>query len=185
MVAATCRAGDLASPVQVQVGSMPLDVQLVGHSAQFYGDVDGDGTNNLLGVGPPVARSDRLPEAALRGSSLRFGRGGLWRIDSDDLGDEPGVDLVAGVVGTVEGHNPAAAVGRGELRVVDGEALAVDGCQGERLERAATHLAAEFGEGHGFGSLRGRRSVTGICATTTPAMVSGTVADSGRMTGAG
>jgi hypothetical protein len=41
-------AGDLAPPVQVQAGGRPIDVLLVGHSAPFYGDVDGDGASDLL-----------------------------------------------------------------------------------------------------------------------------------------
>ena len=41
-------AGDLEPPVQIQAGGKPIDVQLVGHSAPSYGDVDGDGINDLL-----------------------------------------------------------------------------------------------------------------------------------------
>ncbi len=49
MVAATAAiAGDLAPPVQIHAGGRPIDVQLVGHSAPFYGDVDGDGLSDLL-----------------------------------------------------------------------------------------------------------------------------------------
>jgi hypothetical protein len=46
--AATALAGDLAAPVQLQSGGKPIDVHLVGHSAPFYGDVDGDGVSDLL-----------------------------------------------------------------------------------------------------------------------------------------
>jgi len=48
MTAATALSGDLAPPVQVYAGGKPIDVALVGHSAPFYGDVDGDGINDLL-----------------------------------------------------------------------------------------------------------------------------------------
>lgn len=45
-VAAT--AGDLAPPVNVHAGGKTLDVHLVGHSAAFLGDIDGDGVRDLL-----------------------------------------------------------------------------------------------------------------------------------------
>lgn len=48
MAATMALAGDLAPPVQVHAGGQPIDVGLVGHSAPFYGDVDGDGLNDLL-----------------------------------------------------------------------------------------------------------------------------------------
>ncbi len=48
MAAATALAGDLAPPVQVHAGGQPIDVAVFGHSAPFYGDVDGDGINDLL-----------------------------------------------------------------------------------------------------------------------------------------
>jgi len=48
LAVATAVAGDLAPPVQVHAGGRPIDVLLVGHSAPFYGDVDGDGINDLL-----------------------------------------------------------------------------------------------------------------------------------------
>jgi hypothetical protein len=48
LLATTALAGDLAPPVQVHAGGQPIDVRLVGHSAPFYGDVDGDGINDLL-----------------------------------------------------------------------------------------------------------------------------------------
>jgi hypothetical protein len=41
-------AGDLAQPVQVQAAGQPIDVHMVGHSAPFYGDIDGDGRRDLL-----------------------------------------------------------------------------------------------------------------------------------------
>jgi hypothetical protein len=46
--AATVLAGDLAPPVHIQAGGKPIDIHLVGHAAPFYGDVDGDGVNDLL-----------------------------------------------------------------------------------------------------------------------------------------
>ena len=48
LAAATALAGDLAPPVHVQASGQPIDVGVVGHSAPFYGDVDGDGINDLL-----------------------------------------------------------------------------------------------------------------------------------------
>jgi hypothetical protein len=46
--AVTGWAGDLAPPIQVLAGGKPIDVLVVGHSAPFYGDVDGDGVRDLL-----------------------------------------------------------------------------------------------------------------------------------------
>ena len=48
MASAAAMAGDLAPPVHVQAGGRPIDVALDGHSAPFYGDIDGDGINDLL-----------------------------------------------------------------------------------------------------------------------------------------
>jgi hypothetical protein len=48
VMAASAAAGNLAPPVHVQAGGQPIDVHLVGHSAPFYGDVDGDGIRDLL-----------------------------------------------------------------------------------------------------------------------------------------
>ena len=48
MAAATARANDLAPPVHVQAAGQPIDVAIVGHSAPFYGDIDGDGIKDLL-----------------------------------------------------------------------------------------------------------------------------------------
>ena len=41
-------ADDLAPPVHVEAGGMPIDVQMVGHSAPSLGDIDGDGVRDLL-----------------------------------------------------------------------------------------------------------------------------------------
>ena len=53
--------------------------------------------------------------------------GGLARrgIDGDDPLDQPGIDLMAGVVERVERDDAAPAVDRGEVRMVDGELRAV------------------------------------------------------------
>jgi hypothetical protein len=86
-----------------------------------------------------------------RRESIANGRGREgWslEIDGDELDDEPRVDLVASVVGTVERHDSVAAVGRRELRMIDGEPLAVNGNQSERSEWSRAQLATEFGEGH-------------------------------------
>ncbi|MGC8640740.1 MAG: hypothetical protein ACP5XB_12790 [Isosphaeraceae bacterium] len=48
ILAAWADADDLASPVHVQDGGTPIDVQNVGHSAPFLGDFDGDGVRDLL-----------------------------------------------------------------------------------------------------------------------------------------
>ncbi len=48
IAAATALSGDLAPPVQVHAGGQPIDVTVFGHSAPFYGDVDGDGLSDLL-----------------------------------------------------------------------------------------------------------------------------------------
>jgi hypothetical protein len=48
VIQAVANAGDLAAPVQVRAGGKPIDVNFVGHSAPFYGDVDGDGLKDLL-----------------------------------------------------------------------------------------------------------------------------------------
>jgi hypothetical protein len=42
------QSGDLLSPVQIQCGAKPLDVQREGHSAPFVGDFYEDGTLALL-----------------------------------------------------------------------------------------------------------------------------------------
>ena len=41
-------ASDLAPPVRLYVGDVPIDVQGAGHSAPFFGDFDGDGVKDLL-----------------------------------------------------------------------------------------------------------------------------------------
>jgi hypothetical protein len=41
-------ATDLHMPVHVRVNGQPLDVQRSGHAAPFVGDLDGDGTPDLL-----------------------------------------------------------------------------------------------------------------------------------------
>ncbi len=48
MAAVTTLADDLAPPVHIQAAGQPIDVALVGHSAPFYGDIDGDGIKDLL-----------------------------------------------------------------------------------------------------------------------------------------
>ncbi len=48
MAATMALADDLAQPVHVQAAGQPIDVALVGHSAPFYGDIDGDGIKDLL-----------------------------------------------------------------------------------------------------------------------------------------
>ncbi len=48
MSAEAAMASDLAPPVHVQAAGQPIDVAIVGHSAPFYGDVDGDGIKDLL-----------------------------------------------------------------------------------------------------------------------------------------
>ncbi len=48
LVTETALAADLAPPVQVQAGGKPIDVLFVGHSAPFYGDVNGDGVKDML-----------------------------------------------------------------------------------------------------------------------------------------
>jgi hypothetical protein len=42
------QSGDLLTPVQIQCGATPLDVQREGHSAPFVGDFYEDGTLALL-----------------------------------------------------------------------------------------------------------------------------------------
>jgi FG-GAP repeat len=41
-------AGELRPPVQVVAGGKPIDVERDGHSAPFFGDLDGDGRRDLL-----------------------------------------------------------------------------------------------------------------------------------------
>lgn len=48
MAAESALADDLAPPVHVQAAGQPIDVAIVGHSAPFYGDIDGDGIKDLL-----------------------------------------------------------------------------------------------------------------------------------------
>lgn len=48
MAAWTAAAGDLAPPIHVQAEGKPIDVQIVGHSAPFVGDIDGDGVRDLI-----------------------------------------------------------------------------------------------------------------------------------------
>lgn len=40
--------GELQPPVLLQAAGKPLDVERVGHSAPFVGDIDGDGVHDLL-----------------------------------------------------------------------------------------------------------------------------------------
>ena len=42
-------AEELAQPVHVMAGGKAIDLSdAIGHAAPFYGDIDGDGTNDLL-----------------------------------------------------------------------------------------------------------------------------------------
>ena len=40
--------GELLPPVKVEAGGKPIDVERSGHSAPFFGDIDGDGLPDLL-----------------------------------------------------------------------------------------------------------------------------------------
>ena len=47
LLTASATAQDLAPPVRLQAGGKDIDVD-VGHAAPFVGDIDGDGTAELL-----------------------------------------------------------------------------------------------------------------------------------------
>src|SRR5688572_26534353 len=42
------RADELLPPVHIEAAGKPIDIERVGHSAPFVGDVDGDGVRDLL-----------------------------------------------------------------------------------------------------------------------------------------
>ena len=87
MAATTALAGDLAPPVQVHAGGQAIDVGLVGHSAPFYGDIDGDGINDLL-VGQFDAGQLRIYRNLGTNVSPRF-EGYQWFEAGGALGSVP------------------------------------------------------------------------------------------------
>ncbi len=48
LLATSVNAGDLFPPVRIEAGGQPIDVKMAGHAAPFFGDINGDGLNDLL-----------------------------------------------------------------------------------------------------------------------------------------